>query len=230
LDNAELNMGGKYRDPTRRGLTLIEVILVLSLMVVIAAFCWPALNKAFSSQRLKKAADIVRTQWSKARVKSMSENCIVLFYYEMDGSRFRIRQLSDMDSLGSFADDAAMADPNAALGAAPPGGATAETADGTSDIFNYPSPSGVQSLPTGIVFRAGQIENDSRALTVGESTLETVSDALWSAPIYFYPDGTSSSARLQICNDRNLAIELSLRGMTGVARVGDIDAAEGAVP
>ncbi|MCC6126814.1 MAG: prepilin-type N-terminal cleavage/methylation domain-containing protein [Pirellulales bacterium] len=223
-------MGDKYRDSTRRGLTLIEVMLVLALMVVIASFCWPALSRAFSSQRLKKAADIVCTQWSKARIKAMSENCIVLFYYEMDGGRFRIRQLSDMDSL-AFSPDAAAADSNAALGAVASGSPAAESAGGSSDIINYSSPDGVQSLPKGIVFRAGQIENDSRASTADVGQVSNLSsDVLWSAPIFFYPDGTSSSVRLQICNDRNLGLELALRGMTGVARVSDIGAAEGAVP
>ena len=52
----------------------------------------------------------------------------------------------------------------------------------------------------------------------------------WSAPIYFYPDGTSSDARLQICNDRNGAIELMLRGMTGVVKVGDVVPIVGGTP
>jgi prepilin-type N-terminal cleavage/methylation domain-containing protein len=43
----------------RHGLTLIEMMLVLALIVVLASFCWPAINRAFASQRLKKSADIV---------------------------------------------------------------------------------------------------------------------------------------------------------------------------
>jgi len=43
-----------------------------------------------------------------------------------------------------------------------------------------------------------------------------------STPILFYPDGTTSTARLLLRNEYDRSIELSLRGLTGVARVGEL--------
>ena len=58
-------------NPSRPAFTLIEVILTLCLLVIISALAWPQLGKTFSNQRLRKAADVVRTQWCKARVEAM---------------------------------------------------------------------------------------------------------------------------------------------------------------
>ncbi len=232
----------------RRGLTLIEVTLVLALIVVLASFCWPAINKAFSIQRLKKSADIVRIQWCKSRVKAMDGDRIVMFRYEMGGSRFRIEQLADASAFENAFDDLTP-DPDALANAETLSDPSLTSPGGPSPNDDYPSGSGLQSLPKGVVFRGCEIENDSRAMTAGQVTNTPSSagqvsnmptsagqvsnmptDVNWSAPIYFYPDGTSSSARLQICNDRNCVIELALRGMTGVVKVGEVNALEGAVP
>jgi prepilin-type N-terminal cleavage/methylation domain-containing protein len=216
----------------RHGLTLIEMMLVLALIVVLASFCWPAIHRAFAGQRLKKSADIVRTELCKSRVKAMSNDRIVLFRYEMGGSRYRIDQLNDLTSFEN-ALDGATPDAETLRNNAMPADSLYKTQEGASINDDYRPGAGEHELPKGIIFRAGEIANDSRSMTVGSNSTDAgqapdlTTNIMWSAPIYFYPDGTSSSARLQICNDRNLVIELMLRGMTGVVKVGDITAAEG---
>jgi hypothetical protein len=160
----------------------------------------------------------------------MSTDQIVLFRYEIGGSRFRIEQLIDVTAFENMSGNGATPDSNATSNAASLGDPAAASADGASENSDYPSAGGVQSLPKGIVFRGCEIENDSRAMTAGAGSTDNSAAAGWSAPIYFYPDGTSSNARLQICNDRNSAIELALRGMTGVVTVGEVVAVGGAVP
>lgn len=211
-------------------MTLIEVMLVLALMVVIAAFCWPAFTKAFSNQRLRKSADIVRTQLCKSRVKAMSTNRIVLFRYEMNGSRFRIEQASDASSFEDQSNGDAAGDLSGTSPAETAGNYSAVSSSDASQHDDYDLIGGMPTLPAGIVFRVGEIENDSRAMTVNANAADATSDAMWSAPIYFYPDGTSSDARLQIAGDRGRGIELMLRGLTGVVKVGEITAMEGVTP
>jgi prepilin-type N-terminal cleavage/methylation domain-containing protein len=224
----------------RRGLTLIEMLLVLALIVVLASFCWPAIHRAFSSQRLKKSADIVRAELCKSRVKAMSNDRVVLFRYEMGGSRYRIDQLNDTTSFEN-ALDGATPDAETLRNNAMPVDSLYKSQEGASINDDYRPGAGEHELPKGIIFRAGEIANDSRAMTAGSNSdvgqvsnlsgaPDMTTNVMWSSPIYFYPDGTSSSARIQICNDRNLVIELMLRGMTGVVKVGDITAAEGMGP
>jgi type II secretion system protein H len=44
----------------------------------------------------------------------------------------------------------------------------------------------------------------------------------WGIPIYFYPDGTTSSAELMLFNDRQQTVSVYLRGLTGLGRVGRV--------
>jgi prepilin-type N-terminal cleavage/methylation domain-containing protein len=221
----------------RHGMTLIEISLVLVIFVVVAAFCWPAIGNALNSQRLKKSADIVRTEWSKARVKAMSGDCIILFRYEPNGGRYCVEKLLDTSLQDSAAAGNSDSDPNSTGNSANLGdiASTAEdtNASNNSTAANYPE------LPEGIAFRECEIQNDSRATVCDQSgsagqvsnpssagkPSSSFTNVSWSSPIYFYPDGTSSSAVLQIGNDRNNLLILTLRGMTGVVKI-----SEGATP
>jgi hypothetical protein len=46
----------------------------------------------------------------------------------------------------------------------------------------------------------------------------------WSPPIIFYPDGQSSDALLSIAHEDGRAITVTLRGLTGISRKGEIGA------
>ncbi|MDR2757534.1 MAG: prepilin-type N-terminal cleavage/methylation domain-containing protein [Planctomycetaceae bacterium] len=49
---------------------------------------------------------------------------------------------------------------------------------------------------------------------------------LWSTPIFFYPDGTTSTAAVLLKNNRGHCIEVRLRGLTGIAKLTEINSAE----
>ncbi|MDR0390570.1 MAG: hypothetical protein LBH59_01585, partial [Planctomycetaceae bacterium] len=44
-------------------------------------------------------------------------------------------------------------------------------------------------------------------------------EKLWSTPIFFYPDGTCSTAALLLKNSKDQCIEIRLRGMVGLTKV-----------
>lgn len=48
----------------------------------------------------------------------------------------------------------------------------------------------------------------------------------WSTPIFFYPDGTTSTAALLLKSDSGRCIEVRLRSITGLATMGDIFSVE----
>jgi hypothetical protein len=59
-------------------------------------------------------------------------------------------------------------------------------------------------------------EIDNRNIRLGETGS---GDKTWSTPIFFYPDGTCSTAALLLKNGNGQFIEIRLRGMTGLTKV-----------
>ncbi|MGA2059282.1 MAG: hypothetical protein ABSG67_02285 [Thermoguttaceae bacterium] len=218
--------------------TLVEVLLTLCLLVIISAMAWPQLEKTFSGQRLRKAADIVRTAWSKARVEAMRTSSIRVFRYEISGNRYRIDMLStDPVALltGSTADPASN---NAAQTANSDIATNAGSPQNTGGL-NPMAPFFQQILPKDIVFVSSQTGLDPTAAAASATTPATADASSldpslansvpavgsgWSEPIFFYPDGTTSDSKLLLANKEGRTIELWLRGITGMVKIGDITA------
>jgi prepilin-type N-terminal cleavage/methylation domain-containing protein len=228
-----------FRLPPLHGFTLIEVMLTLCLLVIISSLAWPKLEKTFSKQRLRKAADIVRTQWCKARVEAMKMGAIRVFRYEIEGNRFRLEMLAtDPTALltGTTADSASRGGTQIYLANNNSG-----SSQNNGNSNTTPAP-GDQILPKDIFFVGSQTALDTRAAMAANSVASAgnmpAADASsagnvsslgagWSEPIFFYPDGTTSSARLQMRNKEGLTIDLLLRGITGIVKVGDVIPAGG---
>src|SRR5262245_46707133 len=77
----------------RHGLTLVEVVLVLALLVVIASVSTPLLQRSFERASLQNGGDLVRAAWSKARIAAMESGQAQVFRCEYQGSRYQIATL-----------------------------------------------------------------------------------------------------------------------------------------
>jgi Tfp pilus assembly protein FimT len=224
--------------PSRSGFTIIEVLLTLCLLVIISSMAWPQLEKTFSGQRLRKAADIVRTQWTKARVDAMRAGNIRVFRYEIGGNRYRVDMLSTDPvsmltgtTLDPDANDSAQSLNNPTFTNPTASRPTGGSLDATSTVFK-------QVLPKDVIFVSSQTGQDPTTAAAGGATPgadpssvdPTVANNVpavgtgWSEPIFFYPDGTTSDTRLFLQNKQGRTVELMLRGVTGIVKIGDITA------
>jgi len=200
-----------------RGFTLVELLLVLALLVVVVALAWPAIDKPLANYRLLAAADQVRTEWCLARVEAIRSGQACAFQYSPGGRNFcRQRQPA------AFSPDADQAELVAA-------------AERSEDALAMPDVAAAQpaprTLPEGVVF----VDHNTRlALVATESDAEPEtgesSEPEYSGSIFFYPDGTTSDARLLLANERGKIVELTLRGLTGTVTVGQVTTAEEPVP
>ena len=181
-----------------RGLTLVEVVLVLALLVVVGAVSVPLLGGAFSRAGLQSASDLLRGAWSQARLEAMQSGQSFAFHCEPHGGRF---QLVALDQLGMPESQALQPEnPNAERAA--------------SDILRLNR----SQLPEGVIFaRADVADSSYLAATAGSS-----SEASWSSPILFRPDGTTSDASLLLANEYNQTIRVTLRGLTGISSASDV--------
>lgn len=185
------------------GFTLLELTLVLALLVVAAAMVWPALEKPLASERLRHGADKVRSEWTRTRVRAMTTGTPHVFRYVPLTNQYQVEIWSGAESqieAASLADFGLAQQP-------------AVVAQGI----------GEKGLPDGVVFDANQTLQDTRAMLVGADGMQSqMGQAQWSDPIYFFPDGTTSTARLLLHNELELYVVLDLRGLTGVVTVSPV--------
>lgn len=188
----------------RHGLSLLELLIVLGLLVIVAAMAAPALERPLAAQKLRKAAELVQSQWDKARVRAMQTGQILVFQYQPTTGRYRVQPWTTEESLVESSATVDPTNPNASSGAV---GVLAE-------------------LPEGVEFLTSFTQSDTRSLSVEEELSRMSQSASlensWSAPVLFYPDGTATSAEVTLANQTGSYVSIRLRGLTGVARVGDV--------
>ena len=192
----------------RRAFTLVEVLLTLAIMVIIAGVAWTALQRPLARQRLRSAADTVRTELCQARVDAMKSGHTYSFRYMVHGDRYHFGPQGD----ASQADSAAPAQHSAA------------TDDET--LGDEPLPPSVdKTLPRGIRFLSADGGGELAAMGDDPQAQSAENGDAWSDPIYFYADGSTSDARLLLAASRHAAMRLLLRGVTGSVTVDDATSA-----
>lgn len=192
---------GKRSRVRRRGVSLLELLLVLGVLLVFAMMAAPTLRRPLEAQKLRKSAELVQAQWSKARIRAMRAGQTFVFQYQPESGRFRVQPWYTEDLLLEAGGELNPLDPA--------GGAMAV----------------LDELPEGIEFLTSITLSESRSLAIEEelsqASRSASADASWSAPVLFYPDGTASTAELILTNEYGDYVTLRLRGLTGVARVID---------
>jgi prepilin-type N-terminal cleavage/methylation domain-containing protein len=203
---------------SRSGMTLLELMLVLALLVVVGAMAMPAFKGPFANQRLRKAGEMVRIEWNRARIQAMKTGQIQMFRYETDGKIFYVQPyLTEQDFLEADATESTARDPSLAQA----GGVTAPMPGAVSNT--EPPTIRERELPDGVIFAGGYFESDSRSAQIQQESQATLMAAgNQVAPILFYPDGTTSDAELILSNDQQLFIRITLRSLTGISKVSEL--------
>jgi type II secretion system protein H len=173
------------------GMTLMELLLVVAIMVVVTAVAAPTVQQTLANQSLKKSADRVRVAMGQARVKAIKNGEEYAVFFSPGGSYFNVAPFRNFDQQGSLA-----------------GQREQELAEGRTSSFED------DLLPRGVLFIAGEVGADSR----GAEILSVAGSEGALKPIFFYPDGTSQDAIITLQNQKQATIEVHLRGLTGIAK------------
>ena len=196
-----------------KGITLIEVLLVLAVLVMLAAMTWPAMDRPMTDQRLRKAADKVRTAWAKARVDAMSSGETFVFRCSLESDEFTIESQAGPESVSSMSSSS-----------------VGQFDEGAVESTE-PLSSRTRKLPRDVRFVDGEVDYDTRAAILSDSTEDASRDTAGGCmdPILFFPDGTTSTATLILESKYQRRIEVSVRGLTGMIAVGSTYPAEDVV-
>jgi len=205
------NASWRERGRVRRAMTLLELILVLALLVMIGAMAMPAFKTPFEYHRLRQGGELVRVEWNKARITAMQTGQTQVFRYAPESNTFQVMPyFSEQDVLEADAASSA----SLGLGMNGPLMAPASAAPATVE----------RELPQGVLFVQGEVESDARSFAIQQQLqVNPIGMAMEATPVLFYPDGTTSDARVVLTNQyQQLFIVVSVRSLTGIVRVSDL--------
>ena len=183
---------------------------------MVGALAWPPVQTMLDGQRIRSAAERVRAVWMEARVAAIESGGVFSFRCTPGAGDYQIQCLTPADEYTLTVTDG------------PPVSADGSTSSGANMDRNAPRGG---RLPEGISFGTPEVASDARATSVdtsGASAGQAPRDA--AAPgtscVLFYPDGTTTTARVRLVSAKGRGIEVSLRGQTGAVLIGEV-ASEG---
>lgn len=202
----------------RSGVTLIELLVVLAILVVLAAMVSIPIANLMESQALTQGADILRARLAQTRVEAMRTGKIHLLEYAPETNQFGVAVWE-----GEVLEGETMS-PDGLVSGGPRkiylGGGSL---DGGEPSFG----AATEYLPDGVHFVGGQTMADERTLGTAEAA-GGASKASGAAPIYFYPDGTTSKSSIVLGNSQGSGLVVTMRGLTGFATVSEPQSLQGA--
>lgn len=205
---------GAGRAAARGAFTLLEVLLVVAIMIAVLAIAWPAFQGSFDQQRLKKAGQRIQTEWTKARNRAIRTGRVHVFQHTLYSNYFQTRMQSSPDDLWQ---------------------SEPATSDTTQFTSSTPQET-LKQLPQGVVFMAADVQLDQRSTLAMDSleaspvvadfssaATEEITDQSWGMSIFFFPDGTTSTAEMVLANENQEMITINLRGLTGTVRLSRVE-------
>ncbi|HEV7281651.1 MAG TPA: prepilin-type N-terminal cleavage/methylation domain-containing protein [Pirellulaceae bacterium] len=202
----------------RSGVTLIELLVVLAILVVLAALVSIPIANVMESQALTQGADILRARLAQTRVEAMRTGKIHLLEYAPETNQFGVAVWE-----GEVLEGETMS----ASGLVSGGPRKIYLGGGSLDGDEPEFGAATEFLPDGVFFVSGQTMADQRTLDAAQGSGGSGSQASGAAPVYFYPDGTTSKSSIVLGNAGGSALVVTMRGLTGFATVSEPQSLQG---
>lgn len=197
------------------GFTLFELLLVLALLAIVGALALPTMDSLVTSRRLKNNTERIVLELSEARLEAIRTGQSQLFTALVGGREYSIKPwLDGYDEVNASAGAIIESSMSGQIIQSSPAGPI----DSTNLGDEVP-----ETLDSTVQFLAVDTLMDSRNAAAIETQTGTTPTAGASAanssgesnPILFYPDGTSTTAKIQLADTQGRRMIIELRGVTG---------------
>lgn len=190
------------REPLRRAVTLIEVLLVLSILVSLAALSYPSVDRMLDQLAMDEAVSPVRNHLAGTRIRALDAGLTWQFRIEPGGRRY-VAVPYEFDEIDESEGD---------------------DQEQQAQLELLPRVSG--QLPEGYSFSpvdemTADIEALDERAVAGLTELTKLQETVWAAPLLFYSDGTSRTASFDIVDEKLRSRRLSVRALTGGVTTSD---------
>jgi Tfp pilus assembly protein FimT len=185
------------------------MIVVLGILAALAAFSWPVLRAALDKSRVQEAAKLVGALLGRARLTAIESGTVQQFRFQPGGQQFDLSAYQGPQTdLAAALDPSTTADNNAAAVGTIDGGVLADD----TPCFE---------LPDGVTFFVPEPSQSPADVNTPPQD-----DNGWAPPIFFFPSGRSSNARIRLLGHPDLYVDLTLRGLTGTVAVSGVQQQE----
>lgn len=234
----------------KRAYTLMELLIVLSLIVVIFGLMTPSISRMNARYRLSAAAKELQTELHKTRILAMKSGETRVFLYFPGSSRYEILPKKDFDRMfprqkQKKPTDSELLGRSSSVNESEMIGSTVPSLGGTlepplslgdieepTSLGDLISEDGPPSLGTDLSGIAATMSPDMDQVIRKTLPDEVVFLANFNPgvsgsplPIYFFPNGRTSNAELAVMmpSERPSYVSMSLRGLSGSVRLGKVE-------
>jgi prepilin-type N-terminal cleavage/methylation domain-containing protein len=189
----------KLRPSDRDAFTVLEILVVMSIIVMVASMAAPQLMSMIRESTVFEAADQVREAAAEARRFSIDTGIDYELRYEVGGATVVILP----SELELNVDE------------------SQNTSNTTEKYMRL-----LVELPEEIRLRAPdgveEVSESLDAVRFGDLSGDMLTQKSWSAPILFRFDGTADNFTLRVSDKDGLTSNISIRGLTGSIRVSQV--------
>ena len=223
------NPGPPMTSSRRNGFTLFEVILVLIILVVIAAFAFPTLDSMIYGRRLLQSAERLQNELLEARVEAMRTGQAQVFRATLNGNSYSIEPWlsgnEDSDaSAGATVMNAGGLVKTDRLAGGTVGITTGQLGEDAKQLAGDVQFLGIETVVD--ARNALELQRNGEAPPIGGIGVATTGGI--SSPLLMYPDGSCTTAQIILADSRGRRMAIQLRGVTGRSnsvRLSPVDAA-----
>lgn len=203
----------------RVAFTLLELLLALAIVTVISAVIIPNLNWMIAGSRLDRAAKQLMIEMTRARVDAMKEGQVRMMEVSPESGSFRIRPFASLSD-ATESSDVTLGTSALVTGADQAMITPLDATQGTTKSLELPETVLFGSVSVASTARSSQIATAAQA-PAATAALDNDLSGETATPIMFYPDGTTSTAAIQVKHPDMGSRIVKLRGITGSVTIAD---------